>query len=90
MLVHLGTNDLTNGVNTMNKIQKVVATVEEMDNERKMKLGFSSVIGRDDVDKSDEIVAANDRLRNYCLSKGLLFVDNRNIDVSCLLEASCI
>ena len=42
LLAHLGTNDLTNGINTITKIRKVVATVEEMDNERKwiMKVGF--------------------------------------------------
>ena len=84
LLVHSGTNDLTNGINTMTKIRKVVAPVEEMDNERKIKLGFSSIICREDVDKTDEIIAANDRLQKYCLSKGLLFVDNSNIDASCL------
>ena len=80
LLVHSGTNDLTNRINTM----KVVATVEEMDNERKIKLGFSSIICREDVDKTDEIIAVNDRLQKYCLSKGLLFVDNSNIDASYL------
>ena len=84
LLVHSETNYLTNGINTMNKIQKVVATVEEIDNEGKIKLGFSSIICRDDADKSDEIVAVSDRLRKHCLSKGVLFVDNSNIDASCL------
>ena len=84
LLVHSGANDLTNGINTITKIQKVVATVEEMDNERKIKLGFSSVICREDVDKTDENIAANDRLQKYCLSKSLLFVDNSNINASCL------
>ena len=68
----------------MTKIRKVVATVEEMDNQRKINLGFSSVIGREDVDKTDETVAVNDRLQKYCLSKGLLLVDNSNIDAYCL------
>ena len=84
LLVHSGINDLTNGINTMIKIRKVVATVEEMDNKRKIKLGFSSIICREDVDKTDEIIAVNDKLQKYCLSKGLLFVDNSNIDASCL------
>ena len=68
----------------MNKIRKVVATVEAMDNERKIKLVFSWIICRKDADKTDEIIAANDRLQKYCLSKGLLFVDNSNIDASYL------
>ena len=53
----------------MTKIRKVVATVEETDNEREISLGFSSIIDREDVDKTDEIVAVNDILQNYCLSK---------------------
>ena len=81
LLVHYGTNDLTNGINIMTKIRKVVATVEEMD---KIKLGFTSIICRKDVDKTDEITAVNDRFQKYCLSKGLLFVDNSNIDASYL------
>ena len=80
MLVHLETNDLANGINTMTEIRKVVATVEEMDNERKIKLGFSSIIDREDVDKTDGIVAVNNRLQKYYLRKGLLFVDNSTID----------
>ena len=68
----------------MNKIRKVVATVEAIDTERKIKLGFSSIICREDVDKTVENIAVNDRLQKYCLSKGLLFVDNSNIDASCL------
>ena len=84
LFVHLGTNDLTNGINSMTKIRKVVATVEEMDNERKIKMCFFSIICREDVDKTDEIIAVNDSLQKYCLSKGLLFVDNSDIDASCL------
>ena len=45
LLFHSRTHDLTNGINTMTKIRKVVATIEEMMNERKIKLGFSSIIG---------------------------------------------
>ena len=84
MLIHCGTNDLTNGIDTMSYIWKIVATVKKMDNKRKIKLAFPSIIGWDDVDNSDEIVAVNDRIREYCLSKGLLFVDNSNINASCL------
>ena len=40
LLVHSGTNDLSNGINIMTKIRKVVATVEEMDNEKKLSSVF--------------------------------------------------
>ena len=46
-----------------------------MDNERKIKSGFSSIICWEGVGKTDEIIAVNDRLQKYCLSNGLL-VDN--------------
>lgn len=44
LLVHLGTNELTNGINTMNKNRKVAATVEEMDNERKLSWVFLQLL----------------------------------------------
>ena len=68
----------------MTKIRKFVPTIEEMDNERKIKLDFSLIIGRENVGKTDEIVAVNDKLQKYYLSKGLLLADNSNIDASCL------
>ena len=37
---------------------------------------------REDVDKTDEIVAVSDRFQKYCPSKGQLFIDNSNIDAS--------
>ena len=40
-----------------------------MDNERKIKLGFSSIICRESDDKTDEILAANHKLQKYCLDK---------------------
>ena len=49
-----------------------------------IKLGFSAVIYRGVFDKTDDIVAVNDRLQKYCLSKNLLFVDNSSIDASCV------
>ena len=44
LLVHSRANDLTNGINKLTKIRKVVDTVEEMDNERKIKLGFFQLL----------------------------------------------
>ena len=39
-LLHSGTNDLTNGINIMTKIQKVVVTVKEMDDKKKLNWFF--------------------------------------------------
>ena len=46
--VHTDTNGLTNSVNTMNKVRKIVKAVEEMDGNNERKLGFSSIIVRKD------------------------------------------
>ena len=53
MLVHTGTNDLTNSVNTMSKVRKIVKAVEEMDGNNETKLGFSSIIVRRDRDQGN-------------------------------------
>ena len=66
MLVQSGTNDFTNEINTTIKVWKVVATVEEMNKERIIKLGFSLIIRQVYVDKTDEIEAVNDRLQRHC------------------------
>ena len=44
LVIHTGTNDLTNGVNTMKKVRKLVKVVREIDETEKNKIGFSRVI----------------------------------------------
>ena len=46
VIIHSGTNDLTKDVNTMNRVRKVAAAVKEIDNEVKIKLGFSGIAAR--------------------------------------------
>ena len=62
MLVHTGTNDLTNSVNTMSKVRKIVKAVEEMDGNNEIKLGFSGIIVRRDRDQGN-----NTKLKSYCI-----------------------
>ena len=66
--VHTGTNDLTNSVNTMNKVRKIVKAVE-MDGNNEIKLGFSSITVRKDQDLEKEIKETNTKLKNYCIGK---------------------
>ena len=54
LIIHAGTNDLTNGVNTMKRVRKLVKVVREIDESEKIKIGFSSVIFRKDKDLEDE------------------------------------
>ena len=49
-----------------------------------IQIEFSSIIQRTDKDFSNEIKETNIKLKNYCLGKGFIFVDNDNINESCL------
>ena len=87
IIMHVGTNDLTKGVNTMSKVRKIVSAIQEVDSTRNIRLGFSSIVQRADKDYSKEIEDINTSLKSYCLGKGLIFVDNSNIDESCINDS---
>ena len=40
LIIHTGTNDLTNGVNAMKKVRKLVKVVREIDESEKVKIVF--------------------------------------------------
>ena len=85
VIIHSGTNDLTKDVNTMSRVQKVVAPVKEIDTEGKIKLGFSEIVARGDINKDEDIVITNNSLEKYCKGNKFFFINNSNIiDVSCL------
>ena len=66
MIIHTGTNDLTNSVDTMKKVRKLVKVVHEIDKSEKIKIGFSSVICSKDKDLEDERYEVNMKLKKYC------------------------
>ena len=82
LIVHTGTNDVTNGVNTLKKVRKLVKVVGEIDESQKTKIGFSSVICRKDKDLEDERNEVNMKLKKYCDGKGFVFIENDNIGES--------
>ena len=45
-MIHTRTNDLTNDVNTMKKIRKIVKCVRDLDSYKKVNIGFLSLISR--------------------------------------------
>ena len=79
LIIHTGTNDLSNGVNTMKKVRKLVKVVCEIDESEKIKIGFSSVIYRKDKDLEDEPKEVNVKLKKYCEGKGFFLIENDNI-----------
>ena len=80
LIIHVGTNDLIKGVNTMRKVSKCVEIIRELDNTENSQIRFSSIIQRTDKDFSNEIKETNIKLKNYLF----IFVDNDNINEFCL------
>ena len=83
-MIHTGTNDLTNGVNTMKEIRKIVKCVRDLDKEKKVNIGCSSIISRSDRNLGQEVRDLNLKLKRYCEGNNFLFVDNVNVEESCL------
>ena len=84
VVIHTGTNDLQNNCNIVKKAKKLVSAVKEVDKDNSIKIAFSSIINREDEDFKDKIMDVNNKLKNYCNSAGMDFIDNSNIDSSCL------
>ena len=79
VILHTGTNDITNNINTMQKIRKVINTVRENDANEEIEIVISGVTHREDRDLEDEIKALNIKLENFCKGKGMRFINNSNI-----------
>ena len=84
IIIHTGTNDIQNKVNTLQKVRKVVTTMKEIDVNKEIQTAFSSVIHRNNQDFEEEIKETNRNLENLCKGKGIKFINNNNIDGSCL------
>ena len=81
VIIHTGTNNLTNGVKTMNKVRKLVQYIRQNDKDQNIQTGFSSICYRADRDLEKEINDTNGRLKNYCSGNGFKFVENSTINL---------
>ena len=78
VIIHVGTNDLTNGTNMLNNAKKIVK--ELTTKLPKVKIAFSELITRKDKKNLDKnVTETNKRLKNYCRQKGIGYIDNSNI-----------
>ena len=81
IIIHSGTNDIQNSVNTLQKIRKVISSINTDDN---IQIALSSIIHRSNHDFEDKINDTNTKLENLCKGKGMIFINNSNIDSTCL------
>ena len=56
ILLYVGTNDLTKGINTMKNVRKCVEAIRELDNSENIQIGFSSIMHRSDKDFQKKLV----------------------------------
>ena len=80
IIIHCGTNDIENEINTVKKIKKLVKEIDEYDKQNPPKVVISSLIKRYHKDFNDEVTDINEKLQHFYNSKGLSFIDNNNID----------
>ena len=82
IILHCGANDVTNDVNTVRKGMKLVKEIQE--NDGSTDIVISRLIKRFDRNAIDDIERIDEKLKRWCIGKGLTFTDNNNINESCL------
>ena len=84
LVIHSGTNVITNKLNTLQKIRKVINAVKENDVKNEIEIVLSRVNPWDDQDVEYEINKLNKKLENLRKGKGIRFIDNSKIKGSSL------
>ena len=90
IIMHAGTNDSTNDINTMEYVRNVTNVIDDMNGASDVQGGFSAgIIERTYLDLSKKVTYENEILKGYCNSKGFLFknyciVDENSLNKSLL------
>ena len=75
LIIHAGTNDLTNWINLLNQAKKIIKEVKKVSHNTK--IAFSSFVTRKDRKNIDKkVLEVNSHLKNYCSQKNIDFIDN--------------
>ena len=82
IILHCGTNDITNDVNTVKKMNKLVKEIEE--NDSSTDTVVSGLTKRFDRNVINSIERINENLKWWYTGKGFTFIDSNNINESCL------
>ena len=82
IILHSGRNDIINDVKTVEKMKKLVEEIEG--NNGSTEIVISGLIKGFDRNAIDDIERINEKIKRWCLGKGITFFDNNNINESCL------
>ena len=75
IIIHTGTNDIQNNVNTLQKIKEVISSIKDYDTDDNIKIALSSIIHRSDHDFEDKIKETSRKLESLCKRKSMIWVN---------------
>ena len=78
IIIYAGTNDITNGINSLISVKKIVKNVKKSSPSTKLFID-SILLRKDKNDISKRVADINGRLKDYCQQKHLDFIDNSNV-----------
>ena len=82
IVLHCGTNDITNDIDTIKKIKKLVKEIKENHGSVDIVfLGFIKRLDRNIIDDDEKNIEKHER---WCTVKGFTSIDNNNLNESCL------
>ena len=84
-IIHVGTNYITRDINAMKYIRKIVKSIR--DSSENTQVLLSGIINREDWNYNDKISEINTGMASYSEGQGLIFINNNNIDGTCLNSA---
>ena len=85
IIFHVGTNDITNNVDTIANYQAVINKIIKKSPQSNM--AISSVIKRLDRKNIDKkVITLNEKLKKLCEENHIDYINNDNVDESCLGE----
>ena len=82
IIINAGTNDITQDINTMKNIRKIVKSIRDCSENTQVLL--SGIISREDRNYNNKISEINMCMASYRERRGLIFTNNNSIDSAVL------
>ena len=84
VIVYTGRNDFQNNINTIQKLRKVISTIRQYGTGDYIEIALFSIVYRSSHNFKNNIIESNRKLKPSCKSKSMIFINNNNIDNTCL------